>query len=268
MNKVFPDTPAYPELFKPFALAGKPLKNRIVHAAILTALAQKGRVTDKLVNYYSNRAKGGAAMIVTEPVGALTRHQSSARVCAWDDSELSGLARLADSVERHDCRILAQIQDPGRARHVGGRLKDAIGASPVADDLSWSMPSELSISGIEEVIASFAQTATRLHRCGYSGIEISAGHGHLWHQFLSPWSNLREDRYGGELTNRVRILDELVDAIRFNRLTFHHWYEVTRRRRRQGWHRPRRILPHSRALCASRKHSLFVPNSGITRPLP
>jgi 2,4-dienoyl-CoA reductase-like NADH-dependent reductase (Old Yellow Enzyme family) len=214
MNKVFPDTPAYPELFKPFALAGKPLKNRIVHAAILTALAQKGRVTDKLVNYYSNRAKGGAAMIVTEPVGALTRHQSSARVCAWNDSELSGLARLADSVERHDCRILAQIQDPGRARHVGGRLKDAIGASPVADDLSWSMPRELSISGIEEVIESFAQAAARLHRCGYSGIEISAGHGHLWHQFLSPWSNLREDRYGGELINRVRILDELVDAIR------------------------------------------------------
>ena len=190
------------------------MKNRIVHAAILTALAQKGRVTDKLVNYYSNRAQGGAAMIVTEPVGALTRHQSSARVCAWDDSELSGLARLADSVERHDCRLLAQIQDPGRARHVGGRLKDAIGASPVADDLSWSMPRELSISGIEEVIDSFAQAAARLHRCGYSGIEISAGHGHLWHQFLSPWSNLREDRYGGELINRVRILDELVDAIR------------------------------------------------------
>ncbi len=214
MNKVFPDTLAYPALFQPFALAGKPLKNRIVHAAILTALAQKGRVTDKLVNYYSNRAQGGAAMIVTEPVGALTRHQSSARVCAWDDSELSGLARLADSVERHDCRLLAQIQDPGRARHVGGRLKDAIGASPVADDLSWSMPRELSISGIEEVIDSFAQAAARLHRCGYSGIEISAGHGHLWHQFLSPWSNLREDRYGGELINRVRILDELVDAIR------------------------------------------------------
>lgn len=214
MNKVLTESPAYPDLFKRFALAGKPLKNRIVHAAILTALAQKGRVTDKLINYYANRAKGGAGMVVTEPVGALSRHQSSARVCAWDDSELSGLARLAESVERHDCRILAQIQDPGRARHVGGRLKDAIGASAVADDLSWSMPRELSISGIEEVIDSFAQAAARLYRCGYSGIEISAGHGHLWHQFLSPWSNLREDRYGGELINRVRILDELIDAIR------------------------------------------------------
>jgi 2,4-dienoyl-CoA reductase-like NADH-dependent reductase (Old Yellow Enzyme family) len=214
MNKVLTESPAYPDLFKPFTLAGKPLKNRIVHAAILTALAQKGRVTDKLINYYANRAKGGAGMVVTEPVGALSRHQSSARVCAWDDSELSGLARLAESVERYDCRILAQIQDPGRARHVGGRLKDAIGASAVADDLSWSMPRELSISGIEEVIDSFAQAAARLYRCGYSGIEISAGHGHLWHQFLSPWSNLREDQYGGELVNRVRILDELMDAIR------------------------------------------------------
>lgn len=214
MSKVFDDDTPYPDLFKRFALAGKPLKNRIVHAAILTALADKGRVTDKLINYYANRAKGGAAMVVTEPVGALPRHQSSARVCAWNDSELSGLARLAESVEVHNCRILAQIQDPGRARHVGGRLTDAIGASPVADDLSWSMPRELSISGIQEVIESFANTAARLYRCGYSGVEISAGHGHLWHQFLSPWSNLREDQYGGDLANRVRILDELVDAIR------------------------------------------------------
>jgi 2,4-dienoyl-CoA reductase-like NADH-dependent reductase (Old Yellow Enzyme family) len=214
MSKVLADVSPYPDLFKRFELAGKPLKNRIVHAAILTALADKGRVTDKLVHYYANRAKGGAAMVVTEPVGALPRHQSSARVCAWNDSELSGLARLADSVEVHNCRILAQIQDPGRARHVGGRLTDAIGASPVADDLSWSMPRELSTSGIEEVIESFAKAAARLFRCGYSGIEISAGHGHLWHQFLSPWSNLREDLYGGDLVNRVRILDELVDAIR------------------------------------------------------
>ena len=214
MSKVLADAPPYPDLFKQFELAGRPLKNRIVHAAILTALADKGRVTDKLIHYYANRAKGGAAMVVTEPVGALPRHQSSARVCAWNDSELSGLARLAESVEMHNCRILAQIQDPGRARHVGGRLTDAIGASPVADDLSWSMPRELSTAGIEEVIESFAQTAARLFRCGYSGIEISAGHGHLWHQFLSPWSNLREDQYGGDLVNRVRILDELIDAIR------------------------------------------------------
>jgi 2,4-dienoyl-CoA reductase-like NADH-dependent reductase (Old Yellow Enzyme family) len=214
MRKVLATASPYPDLFNRFELAGKPLKNRIVHAAILTALADKGRVTDKLVHYYANRAKGGAAMVVTEPIGALPRHQSSARVCAWNDSELSGLARLAESVEVHNCRILAQIQDPGRARHVGGRLTDAIGASPVADDLSWSMPRELSTSGIEEVIESFAQAAARLFRCGFSGIEISAGHGHLWHQFLSPWSNLREDHYGGDLVNRVRILDELVDAIR------------------------------------------------------
>ena len=213
MNKVLADAPTYPDLFKRFELAGRPLKNRIVHAAILTALADKGRVTDKLINYYANRAKGGAAMVVTEPVGALPRHQSSARVCAWNDSELSGLARLAESVEVHNCRILAQIQDPGRARHVGGRLTDAIGASAVADDLSWSMPGELSTSGIQEVIESFAKAAARLFRCGYSGIEISAGHGHIWHQFLSPWSNLREDQYGGSLANRARILDELVAAI-------------------------------------------------------
>lgn len=204
----------YPALFRPFELAGKPLRNRIVHAAILTSLAERGRVTDRLVNYYASRAKGGAAMIVTEPVGALPRHTASSRVCAWDDSELSGLARLAESVESQGCRLLAQIQDPGRGRHVGGRSTDAIGASALPDDLSWTMPRELSGGEVLQVIEAFAAAAARLYRCGYSGVEISAGHGHLWHQFLSPWSNLRSDLYGGDLVNRARIVTQLIDAIR------------------------------------------------------
>lgn len=214
MTHAHDDATPYPDLFRRFELAGKPLRNRIVHAAILTSLAQRGRVTDRLVNYYANRAKGGAAMIVTEPVGALLRHQTSSRVCAWDDSELSGLARLAESVESHGCRLLAQIQDPGRGRHVGGRNTDAIGASAMPDDLSWTMPRELSGDEVLRVIDAFAAAAARLYRCGYSGVEISAGHGHLWHQFLSPWSNLRTDHYGGDLTNRARIVTQLIDAIR------------------------------------------------------
>lgn len=214
MTTVFPDDKPYPDLFRSFELAGKPLRNRIVHAAILTSLAERGRVTDRLVNYYANRAKGGAAMIVTEPVGALPRHRTSSRVCAWDDSELSGLARLAESVEGQGCRLLAQIQDPGRGRHVGGRNTDAIGASALPDDLSWTMPRELSVDEVLRVIDAFAAAARRLHRCGYSGVEISAGHGHLWHQFLSPWSNLRTDRYGGDLVNRARIVTELIAAIK------------------------------------------------------
>lgn len=214
MTTVHDDATPYPELFRPFELAGQPLRNRIVHAAILTSLAERGRVTDRLVNYYANRAKGGAAMIVTEPVGALPRHQTSSRVCAWDDSELAGLARLADSVESQGCRLLAQIQDPGRGRHVGGRNTDAIGASAMPDDLSWTMPRELSGDEVLRVIDAFAAAAARLYRCGYSGVEISAGHGHLWHQFLSPWSNLRTDLYGGDLVNRARIVTQLIDAIR------------------------------------------------------
>ena len=76
------------------------------------------------------------------------------------------------------------------------------------------MPAVLSQGDIREMIDHWAQGARRLQRAGFSGVEISAGHGHLLHQFLSPWSNRRTDEYGGELKNRTRFLTELASAIR------------------------------------------------------
>jgi 2,4-dienoyl-CoA reductase-like NADH-dependent reductase (Old Yellow Enzyme family) len=64
------------------------------------------------------------------------------------------------------------------------------------------------------MVDDFTQSVRRLQRCGFSGIEISAGHGHLFHQFLSPWMNLREDEYGGDVEGRTRFLRDLVSAIR------------------------------------------------------
>ena len=72
----------------------------------------------------------------------------------------------------------------------------------------------MAIADIQRMIHDFGASARRLERCGFSGVEISAGHGHLIHQFLSPWSNVREDRYGGDFNGRMRFLLEIIDAIR------------------------------------------------------
>ncbi|MBI3057563.1 MAG: hypothetical protein HYY77_26510, partial [Betaproteobacteria bacterium] len=180
MDKATP----YPSLFAPFTLAGMRLRNRVVHASMNTHMAENTRVTERLIQYHANRARGGAALIVTEPI-SMARHQNvSYRARAWNDDNLDGLKRWADAVESEDCRLLAQIQDPGRGRHNTGIQAEAIGASALPDDLSWIVPHALTVAEIHSMTDDFAHSAARLQRCGFSGVEISAGHGHLFHQFL------------------------------------------------------------------------------------
>lgn len=206
---------AYPSLTSPFELAGRRVKNRVMHASMTSRMGVKAMVTDRLIQYHANRAKGGAGLIVTEPLN-MVPHQDAIvyKVRVWNDENLDGLKRWADAVESQDCRLLGQIQDPGRGRHIGGRTPDAVGASVLPDDISWTVPHPLSPSEIYQLIESFAQSSARIKRCGFSGAEISAGHGHLFHQFLSPWSNVRDDDYGGSLEGRCRLVAELIAAVR------------------------------------------------------
>ncbi len=109
--------PLYPSLLAPFMLAGRRLRNRLVHASMTTLMGENTRVTDRLIQYHANRARGGAALIVTEPLSMAPHQNIAYKVRAWSDDNLDGLKRRADAVESADCRLLGQIQDPGRGRH-------------------------------------------------------------------------------------------------------------------------------------------------------
>ncbi len=208
------DASRYPRLFAPLDMGSHRLRNRIVHASMTTRMSVNRGVSDALVNYYASRARGGAALIVTEPVSAARFQTAPHKVRVWSDEHESGLTRWAEAVERENCRLLAQLQDPGRGRHERGRNPDAVGASALPDDLSWTVPHVMSIASIERMVEDLAGSCRRLQHCGFSGVELSAAHGHLFHQFLSPWMNVREDRYGGDRAGRCRMLTELVHAIR------------------------------------------------------
>ncbi len=205
--------PHYPHLFSSTVLAGRSLKNRIVHAAISLHFPVHDDVPEGLIDYHRTRAEGGAAMLIAEPVG-IAPHQSNQRVTAWNDRMASGLARWAEAVESLDCRLLAQVQDTGRGRHIPGRYASAIAPSALPDDITGSVPRAMSAADIEAFIAHTAESCARLQRAGFSGVEISAGHGHLFHQFLSAYSNHREDAWGGDLEGRCRLLVATSEAIR------------------------------------------------------
>jgi len=90
----------------------------------------------------------------------------------------------------------------------------SIGASALPDDLSWTVPHALSTFEIEKLVADFLRSAKLLAEAGFAGVEISAGHGHIFHQFMSAHSNRRDDRYGGDLAGRTRLLTELITGLR------------------------------------------------------
>jgi 2,4-dienoyl-CoA reductase-like NADH-dependent reductase (Old Yellow Enzyme family) len=165
-----------PLLESPFELAGRRLRNRIVHASMTTRRAANASTTPAQIQYYENRARGGAAMIVTEPLTLSSMQDAEGKTRAWNDDNLDGLQRWAAAVEAHDCRLLAQIQDPGRARHDTLRHLNAMAPSALPDDLSWSMPRAMTRDEIRRLTEDFAHSSARLKRCGFSGVEISAGH--------------------------------------------------------------------------------------------
>jgi 2,4-dienoyl-CoA reductase-like NADH-dependent reductase (Old Yellow Enzyme family) len=205
---------AYPALFSPTEIGGLSVRNRVAHASIVTRFVRDGQATPELINYHHSRAVGGTGLIVAEPVAMVSTNRDPSRLRAYDGGGEDSLRRLAAAVESEDCRLLGQVQDPGRGRHEIGRNDAAIGVSALPDDLSWTVPHVLETAEIRQLLGEWARGCARLKAAGWSGVELSAGHGHLFHQFLSPWSNRREDEYGGDLEGRTRFMRELVAAIR------------------------------------------------------
>jgi 2,4-dienoyl-CoA reductase-like NADH-dependent reductase (Old Yellow Enzyme family)/thioredoxin reductase len=204
----------YPNLFSPIEIGSVRLKNRLVHAAITTSFTTDGTISDALVNYCASRARGGAAAIILEPTNMHAGQTDPRRPNVFCGSNQDSLKRLVDVVEQEDCRLLAQIQDSGRGRREMGRNDAAIGASALPDDLSWSVPHALATGEIRQLVEEFAISCGLLRDVGFAGVEISAGHGHLFHQFLSSWSNHRDDEYGGDIAGRTRFTRDLIAAIR------------------------------------------------------
>ena len=203
----------YPLLLEPITLAGKTVRNRVVHASMSTRYTQNQDIDPRLVRYHANRAAGGVGMIVTEPLNVLPWQDRSHRPALFAPNRLDSLARWADAVESRGCRLLGQFQDSGRGHREAGRSQQAWAPSALPDDLSWTMPREMPRQRIHEAIEHFGKGARRLERAGFSGVELSAGHGHLFHQFLSPAANIRDDEYGGDLEGRTLFLREIISII-------------------------------------------------------
>ena len=186
----------YPYLFSPIKINRMTLKNRIVMTAVHLGYTPDGFVTDRLVDFYRERARGGVGLIV---VGGcpIDEQGSMAGMPRIDhDRYIPGLVTLTNTVKEEGAKIGAQLYQAGRYVHssmIGGQK--AISASAVRSKLTGETPRALELDEIPEVQDRFAIAAERAKKSGFDTVEILGSAGYLISQFLSPVTNKREDLY-------------------------------------------------------------------------
>lgn len=208
----------FPHLFSAGKLGNMKTKNRIVMTAMGNHLANSdGSVSERDIAFYGARARGGVGVIITECalVDGVRGKGNNQQISVAEDKFIPGLNRLAQEIHKYDSKIVVQIYHPGRQgiSVVNGNLP-MMAPSVVECQVVHQPTIAMTTGEIEDMVEKFIQAAVRVKAAGIDGVEVHGAHGYLINQFLSPYTNLREDRYGGSFENRVRFLEEIVLGIR------------------------------------------------------
>lgn len=195
------------------------LRNRFVRSATYDGCADKdGQVTEKQIHLYEELARGGVGLIVSgvasvHPTGRISAFQN----IISDDSAIPGLKDLVDTVQSHGARIAVQLFHGGRESAVYQKYKKSVAVAPslVANDPYCKLEYRaITEDEIIEIIGAFGDAAVRAKAAGFDAVQIHGAHAYLPSQFLSPFTNRRNDSWGGSLENRLRFLREIYKNIR------------------------------------------------------
>ena len=215
------------QLFTPLKIKEIELKNRITVSPMCMYSSKDGFSNNWHLVHLGSRAVGGAGLIFTEaaavsPEGRITPDDLG----IWKDDHIDGLKNITGFLEEFGVISGIQLAHAGRKASHSSPWKG--GASLSANEDGWQnvapsaipfdkkdpLPLELDPAGIKKVINDFRAAAKRVVKAGFKVVEIHAAHGYLLHEFLSPLSNHRTDNYGGSFENRIRLLIEVIDAVK------------------------------------------------------
>lgn len=215
------------KLFTPLNIKNIEFKNRIAISPMCQYSAVDGFANDWHLVHLGSRAVGGAGLIMQEatavsPEGRIT----PADLGLYKEEHIEKMKSIAKFIHQNGAIAGVQLAHAGRKASCsipwngGNQLKERDGGwqtvapSAIAFNQEDEAPQALDANGIQKVIADFKIAAGRAYQAGYEVIEIHAAHGYLIHQFLSPLSNHRTDDYGGSFENRIRLLLEIVEALK------------------------------------------------------
>lgn len=207
----------YEKLFLEGTIGKLKLKNRLVMSPMGIGLAElDGSPTQEMIAFYEARAIGGAGLIIPEITRVNDLHGAGMlrQLSVTKDRHIEPLSRLAQAVHKHGTKIFIQLHHPGRETMtslVGGPV-----AAPSAIPCNFlKQPTRaLEHAEIKELVQQFVAGAVRVQKAGCDGVELHAAHGYLINQFLSPYTNKRDDEYGGSFENRLRFIAEIIAGIR------------------------------------------------------
>ena len=205
------------KLFERGSIGGLELKNRVVMPAMGCSLAEAdGSAGEQIIRYYQARARGGVGLIITEitRIDDITGVGTPCQLSVTDMKFIPGLVRLAEAVHAYDTKIFVQLHHPGNqtpARLLHGA--QPVSASDVTCKTVGDQPRALETAEVEQLVRQFVTGAVICQKAGIDGVEIHAAHGYLVNQFLSPHTNKRTDKYGGDFMGRMRFVTEIIKGI-------------------------------------------------------
>lgn len=205
-------------LNKPLEKSKLPLKNRLIMPPMATAKSDPdGRVNRDILNYYDEKTKGGyLSLVIIEH--SFVSQQGKARdrqMSIANDQLVESLKMLAEIIHKNGSKTVMQINHAGSATNRSITGVKPVGPSAVLNPSnSAEMPKELDKAEIKSIVDEFKNAALRVKEAGFDGVEIHSAHGYLLNQFLSPLTNKRTDEYGGDITARIRIHEEIIKEIR------------------------------------------------------
>lgn len=209
----------YPNLFKEGKIGNLELKNRIVYPALEILSADfNGEMAEDLITYYEERAKAGTGLIITAYANVDDEFCPSfegAQLKLTHPRHTSGMTKLARAIHKYESKVMVQIYMAGRqavpSAVTGKRM---VAPSPIGYALHDQIPEEMTKAEIKSAVEKFGKAAKILQNAMIDGVEILAAGGYLINQFLSPYSNVRTDEYGGSFENRLRFLLEIIAEVR------------------------------------------------------
>jgi 2,4-dienoyl-CoA reductase-like NADH-dependent reductase (Old Yellow Enzyme family)/thioredoxin reductase len=178
---------------------------------------EEGNTTDRMLDYYGARARGGAGMIVSQCASVSLDATPPYTLGAHDDRFVPSLRKLIEGVHKAGSRICIQLMHFGLLMLFGGAVPEGLSVKVPSRTtrMTGEMPyEELSVSDIDRYVGDFAEAARRCREAGADAVELHACHGCLVRTFLSPVTNHRTDRYGGSLENRCRFPSEILQGIK------------------------------------------------------
>ena len=207
----------YPNIFEPLTVKRTTIRNRIAMTPMGTNYGEaNGEMSNRHMNYYSLRAKGGVGLIILEnanveyPVGS----NGTSQIRIDHDSYMPRYYQLVESLHKDGATVAIQINHAGASASSARTGVETVSSSNVPTKAGGEIPRPMTKEEILTTVKKYAEAARRIQAIGFDAIEIHCGHSYLMSQFISPYYNKRTDEYGGDINGRLRLTLEVISKIR------------------------------------------------------